>query len=1465
MPISDFLQQFRNNGVRHRFFNRLSSNETRRSQRLRSAGKLTQTEVCETRTLLAAAMTSLTTGTPDPLDLSLASDAPGPSKISPFIIDSRWTQTATNGGGLTQGDPTTLTWSLPANGVITDDYKNPNAPNNLLTFMDNTFGAGVGSDLTQRPWFHIFNDALGRLQSLGGLTYNFVTYDDGVAMQFNNIGILGQRADVRIMGKNVDGSLGQNILAYNSYPNDGDMIIDTSNGDYFDNPNNDFRAFRNTLMHEFMHGLGIDHVESSDSDFLIEPFASDLSDGPQLDDILAIQRSYGDALEKLGGNTFSTAIDLGTIASLSSVSRGTHGDSTVVDRTETDFVSIDDETDKDFYKFSVQAAGEVSITLSPRGTTYSVGPQNIPGDPVVPQTSFNSKNQSDLTVTLLGEDGVTVLQTQNAGGLGVNEVIEDFMVISPGTYYIQVTGATTDKIQLYGLDVGFYQAPGGQILGSVFNDSDGDGTQDAGELGLQNIRVYIDTNSSGSFDEGIETFVMTDASGDYVFDEIFDEGLFNIRAELPGNRQNTVPASGLHQIVLSFDEIVSNVNFGTRALPVGTSGSDAFVLTYSPTNVAITLSTNGGPASLIGTFPIDSPLVVDGAGGTDSVRIVGTSGLDEFYVASENVVLTNEQHQVTLTSIEQKTLAGAAGNDTYIFDTDVALGTFTLDEAGGGKDLLDFFNSDLAVSINLGLSTTQVVNANLSLILGAVNTFEDVEGGKGADKLTGNALNNMLSGNNGDDDLAGLAGDDTLIGGKHSDLYLFDADTQLGADSIVELFDPDFVEGYDLLDFRFTSTAVQIDLGLASQQTVNANLKLTLSANNVIDDVDGGSGDDRITGNAVGNFLDGFGGNDILIGLAGNDELDGMQGDDTYIFTNNGGYDVIKEAASAGTDTFDFSAVTSNVTVNLGVTTAQPVHASAVLEINNASAIEKVICGSGNDTITGNALGNTLNGGPGNDTLNGAGGHDTLVGGNGNDTYTFAAATAAGNNIISEVGTTGVDTINFASITSPTGNVSINLGVTAFQKFDALRYVRLDGAAAIENVIGGSGNDTITGNAVANNLNGGPGNDTLNGAGGHDTLVGGNGNDTYTFAAATAAGNNIISEVGTTGVDTINFASITSPTGNVSINLGVTAFQKFDALRYVRLDGAAAIENVIGGSGNDTITGNAVANNLSGGPGNDTLNGAGGHDTLVGGNGDDTYTFAAATAAGNNIISEVGTTGVDTINFASITSPTGNVSINLGVTAFQKFDALRYVRLDGAAAIENVIGGSGNDTITGNALANILNGGPGNDILKGEAGNDSLVGSTGDDTYVFGTASAIEADTVTEAASAGTDTLDFSAVTANLLLSLEVSQAQSVHTNRTLTVNGATAVENVIGGSGHDVLIGNSLSNRLTGNNGRDILVGNLGADFLFGGNDDDILVSGSVNIALRTSPVITSVAEVVRLQSELSRVRLLDHAATAS
>jgi len=55
---------------------------------------------------------------------------------------------------------------------------------------------------------------------------------------------------------------------------------------------------------------------------------------------------------------------------------------------------------------------------------------------------------------------------------------------------------------------------------------------------------------------------------------------------------------------------------------------------------------------------------------------------------------------------------------------------------------------------------------------------------------------------------------------------------------------------------------------------------------------------------------------------------------------------------------------------------------------------------------------------------------------------------------------------------------------------------------------------------------------------------------------------------------------------------------------------------------------------------------------------------------------------------------------------------------DTRSLIENAIGGSGNDTIIGNDLANSLYGGAGNDTLDGGAGADIMHGGSGNDVYI---------------------------------------------------------------------------------------------------------------------------------------------------
>src|SRR5205823_2648962 len=60
--------------------------------------------------------------------------------------------------------------------------------------------------------------------------------------------------------------------------------------------------------------------------------------------------------------------------------------------------------------------------------------------------------------------------------------------------------------------------------------------------------------------------------------------------------------------------------------------------------------------------------------------------------------------------------------------------------------------------------------------------------------------------------------------------------------------------------------------------------------------------------------------------------------------------------------------------------------------------------------------------------------------------------------------------------------------------------------------------------------------------------------------------------------------------------------------------------------------------------------------------------------------------------------------------------------------------------------------------------------------------------------------------------------------------NKISNLENVIGGAGNDILVGNAVANGLTGGPGRDLLIGGAGADRLYGGGEDDLLIGGTTS-----------------------------------
>lgn len=181
---------------------------------------------------------------------------------------------------------------------------------------------------------------------------------------------------------------------------------------------------------------------------------------------------------------------------------------------------------------------------------------------------------------------------------------------------------------------------------------------------------------------------------------------------------------------------------------------------------------------------------------------------------------------------------------------------------------------------------------------------------------------------------------------------------------------------------------------------------------------------------------------------------------------------------------------------------------------------------------------------------------------------------------------------------------------------------------------------------------------------------------------------------------------------------------------------------------------------------------------------------------------------------------------------------------DWRSGIEDAIGGSGDDTIVGNALRNRLEGragddsllgGDGRDVLHGAGGDDSLFGGTGGDTLVgAGGRDRLSGD-------AGRDRLDGGAGAD--LLDGAAGRDRLDGGDGADTVRGGAGPDLIEGGAGADRLLGGPGTDRLSGGEGNDRLFGGpegdwlgggAGADRLFGEAGDDRLLAGPGDDRLR-------------------------------
>lgn len=479
----------------------------------------------------------------------------------------------------------------------------------------------------------------------------------------------------------------------------------------------------------------------------------------------------------------------------------------------------------------------------------------------------------------------------------------------------------------------------------------------------------------------------------------------------------------------------------------------------------------------------------------------------------------------------------------------------------------------------------------------------------------------------------------------------------------------------------------EISTGLGND-TINGNIG-TQKAH-------GGDGEDKINGFADNDFLYGDAGNDILDGGAGDDTLFGGTGNDTYI-------------GGIGTDTISFAGVTTAVTLDLSLTTAQNTGVQGLDTV--ASGIEKVVGGSAADHLAGRYV-------------EGGDGEDTLVG-------KFSGESEEILEIVIDGGT-GADTLSLQGT--------------------AIRYATL---------LGGVGSDILNGGSSSGLIfyEGGADSDTLTASSNAAAL------DIASFGTATQGIRIDLSlatlqETGGAGTDRLTnplqFDGVSGSKfkdvikGNSGDNL-IGDFSASGPFLYLAIEG----DILDGMGGNDKLYGGSLDDFLSGGDGNDVLYGFGGSDYLQGGLGDDSY------LAG---------TGTDTLSFSDITAGvTFNTNlagvaqntVGAGIDTFFEANSIEKLeggsggdklthngQLFGAGGSDVLNGGSGFDSIQGGDGDDTISAGLNNDTLRGDGGRDRLTGGLGRDTFVYNfenesTVAAAGRDSIVDFNADSADRIDF--------------------------------------------------------------------------------------------------------------------------
>ncbi|MCZ8227089.1 MAG: lectin-like protein [Microcystis sp. LE19-84.1B] len=775
-------------------------------------------------------------------------------------------------------------------------------------------------------------------------------------------------------------------------------------------------------------------------------------------------------------------------------------------------------------------------------------------------------------------------------------------------------------------------------------------------------------------------------------------------------------------------------------------------------------------------FPPQLKGIVEVLNGTSTISVSDTTINESQNQATVTVKLTGISHQAFTVDYSTNNGTAKAGQDY----TSVS-GTLTFNAGESQKTITIPINNDtnyegnetftLNLSNPIGGAVLGTSTATITIIDNDVSSNPT----EGDDTLYGTPGNDTIDGLGGNDQIFGLAANDNLLGGIGNDTL----NPGLGIDTVNGNDGSDLL----LLDYStLTSNITSTNTGTSGTITTTNNSvtytnieAMNLQGGSGNDTIYGTSGNDTIFGNGGADYLiggdgddslDGGAGNDTLYGGAGDDTLNGGVGDDTFNLSGTG-----TVIGGDGDDIFIFYGPYTGIIDGGGGNDRidiAPGYSGNIVFPATITGIESVIVpgSGGDDYLIGDDGNDSLNGQDGNDTLEGRGGNDNLLGGTGNDViYT-------GLGIDTVDGGEGIDhlIVGYSSLTTPVSSTYSNGSGSINTTDNQVTYDRIDRLTLIT----GSNQDFLAGTTGSDSLDGQAGNDTLLGVDSHsltpglneiDTMTGGTGSDRFILGdeswwsyddrnhssnGATdyaliqdfsSIEDDIVQLHGDKSyyrLETVNndthlyldqpvgepdeliaiFANLTGLELNSEAFVFIAAAIELPQVSLavnpsnVNENGSPNLIYTFTRTGDKTnsltvnfnVSGTATFSNDYTRSGGNSFSATAGSITFLAGSSTATLTL---NPTADNIVEPHETIGI------TLTSGT---SYTIGTTAA----VIGTITNDDADTNNNeLIGGSGNDSLGGLAGNDTIIGNAGNDTLNGGAGVDSLIGNTGNDTYII--------------------------------------------------------------------------------------------------------------------------------------------------